>query len=219
MPLSSILLLDMLIIGGLRSLNHKLSKWLPVESLWLIWEKHSLCMGYLWWFSPAKILTFIVKFYFLLGLFGDRSFLFFALLEYRCIGPLYNFFCWILISSYLSLGISFNYFLLLVYLFQVVNCHESVIYILAPLRYATVYGCSDATVVLGAVGKVVLEDLWKSYWSLLHIIYLFILNESWSYYPNAEVSLLILLVISVVHQTTRNCLDSTALYSIRSFSM
>ncbi|KAK2998120.1 hypothetical protein RJ639_026290, partial [Escallonia herrerae] len=35
----------------------------------------------------------------------------------------------------------------------VVNCHESVIYILAPLRYATVYGCSDATIVLGAIGK------------------------------------------------------------------
>ncbi|AQK60084.1 Tubulin binding cofactor C domain-containing protein [Zea mays] len=37
----------------------------------------------------------------------------------------------------------------------VLNCHDSVIYILAPLKYATVYGCSDATVVLGAVGKVV----------------------------------------------------------------
>ncbi|KAL1815235.1 hypothetical protein DCAR_0519483 [Daucus carota subsp. sativus] len=38
---------------------------------------------------------------------------------------------------------------------KVVNCHESVIYILAPLRYAAVYGCSDATIVLGAVGKAV----------------------------------------------------------------
>ncbi|CAK9181587.1 unnamed protein product [Ilex paraguariensis] len=38
---------------------------------------------------------------------------------------------------------------------KVVNCHESVIYILAPLRYATVYGCSDATIVLGAVGKAI----------------------------------------------------------------
>ncbi|XP_008643390.1 uncharacterized protein [Zea mays] len=38
---------------------------------------------------------------------------------------------------------------------KVLNCHDSVIYILAPLKYATVYGCSDATVVLGAVGKVV----------------------------------------------------------------
>ncbi|KAL3637281.1 hypothetical protein CASFOL_019580 [Castilleja foliolosa] len=37
----------------------------------------------------------------------------------------------------------------------VVNCHESVIYILAPVKYATVYGCSDATIVLGAVGKAV----------------------------------------------------------------
>ncbi|KAK8632709.1 hypothetical protein V6N13_073093 [Hibiscus sabdariffa] len=35
----------------------------------------------------------------------------------------------------------------------VINCHDSVIYILAPLRFATVYGCSDATIVLGAVGK------------------------------------------------------------------
>ncbi|XP_028808700.1 TBCC domain-containing protein 1 isoform X2 [Neltuma alba] len=38
---------------------------------------------------------------------------------------------------------------------RVLNCHESTIYILAPLRYATVYGCSDATIVLGAVGKAV----------------------------------------------------------------
>ncbi|KAK6149199.1 hypothetical protein DH2020_016724 [Rehmannia glutinosa] len=38
---------------------------------------------------------------------------------------------------------------------KVVNCHESVIYILAPTKYATVYGCSDATIVLGAVGKAV----------------------------------------------------------------
>ncbi|CAL5420895.1 unnamed protein product [Camellia sinensis] len=37
----------------------------------------------------------------------------------------------------------------------VINCHESVIYILAPLRYATIYGCSDTTIVLGAVGKAV----------------------------------------------------------------
>ncbi|GKC17462.1 TBCC domain-containing protein 1-like protein, partial [Tanacetum coccineum] len=35
----------------------------------------------------------------------------------------------------------------------VVNCHEYVIYVLAPLKYATMYGCSDATIVLGAVGK------------------------------------------------------------------
>ncbi|GFP79807.1 tbcc domain-containing protein 1 [Phtheirospermum japonicum] len=38
---------------------------------------------------------------------------------------------------------------------KVVNCHESVIYILAPLRYVTVYGCSDATIVIGAVGKAI----------------------------------------------------------------
>ncbi|KAI4341258.1 hypothetical protein MLD38_026002 [Melastoma candidum] len=38
---------------------------------------------------------------------------------------------------------------------KVLNCHDSAIYILAPLRYATIYGCSDATIVLGAVGKAV----------------------------------------------------------------
>ncbi|OVA06660.1 CARP motif [Macleaya cordata] len=38
---------------------------------------------------------------------------------------------------------------------KVLNCHDSVIYILAPLRYATVYGCSDATIVLGAISKAV----------------------------------------------------------------
>lgn len=38
---------------------------------------------------------------------------------------------------------------------KVINCHDSVIYILAPLRYATIYGSSDATIVLGAVGKAV----------------------------------------------------------------
>ncbi|RZC77431.1 hypothetical protein C5167_001597 [Papaver somniferum] len=38
---------------------------------------------------------------------------------------------------------------------KVLNCHDSVIYILAPLQYATVYGCSDATVILGAIGKAV----------------------------------------------------------------
>ncbi|KAG2612862.1 hypothetical protein PVAP13_4KG311300 [Panicum virgatum] len=37
---------------------------------------------------------------------------------------------------------------------KVLNCHDSVIYILAPLKYATVYGCSDTTIVLGAIGKV-----------------------------------------------------------------
>ncbi|KAL5976031.1 hypothetical protein ACLOJK_020361 [Asimina triloba] len=36
---------------------------------------------------------------------------------------------------------------------SVINCHDSVIYILAPLRHATLYGCSDATIVLGAIGK------------------------------------------------------------------
>ncbi|KAK2425970.1 TBCC domain-containing protein [Trifolium repens] len=36
---------------------------------------------------------------------------------------------------------------------KVLNFHESAIYILAPLRYATIYGCSDATIYIGAVGK------------------------------------------------------------------
>ncbi|XP_050227770.1 uncharacterized protein LOC126677267 [Mercurialis annua] len=38
---------------------------------------------------------------------------------------------------------------------KVLNCHDSAIYVLAPLRHATIYGCSDATIVLGAVGKAV----------------------------------------------------------------
>ncbi|CAN6177534.1 unnamed protein product [Urochloa humidicola] len=38
---------------------------------------------------------------------------------------------------------------------KVLNCHDSVIYILAPLKYATVCGSSDTTIVLGAIGKVV----------------------------------------------------------------
>lgn len=38
---------------------------------------------------------------------------------------------------------------------KVLNCHDSVIYVLAPLRYATIYGSSDATIVLGAVGKTI----------------------------------------------------------------
>ncbi|KAF6158727.1 hypothetical protein GIB67_040241 [Kingdonia uniflora] len=38
---------------------------------------------------------------------------------------------------------------------KVLNCHDSVVYILAPLKYATIYGCSDATIVLGAIGKAV----------------------------------------------------------------
>lgn len=36
---------------------------------------------------------------------------------------------------------------------KVLNCHDSVIYILAPLRYALIYGCSESTIVLGAIGK------------------------------------------------------------------
>lgn len=46
---------------------------------------------------------------------------------------------------------------LLLTMIQVLNCHDSVIYILSPLKYATIYGCSDATIVVGAVGKVTLK--------------------------------------------------------------
>ncbi|KAI5079468.1 hypothetical protein GOP47_0004947 [Adiantum capillus-veneris] len=38
---------------------------------------------------------------------------------------------------------------------KVSNCHDSVVYILAPMKYASVYGCSDSIIVLGAVEKVV----------------------------------------------------------------
>lgn len=51
-----------------------------------------------------------------------------------------------------------HYFLIFYLWLQVLNCHESVIYILAPLRYATIYGCSDTTIVLGAVGKVITSN-------------------------------------------------------------
>ncbi|XP_020570883.1 TBCC domain-containing protein 1-like [Phalaenopsis equestris] len=36
---------------------------------------------------------------------------------------------------------------------KILNCHDSVIYLLAPMKYAIVNGCSDATLVLGAIGK------------------------------------------------------------------
>eukprot|EP00252_Welwitschia_mirabilis_P012332 TRINITY_DN27350_c0_g1_i1.p1 TRINITY_DN27350_c0_g1~~TRINITY_DN27350_c0_g1_i1.p1 ORF type:complete len:588 (-),score=93.67 TRINITY_DN27350_c0_g1_i1:39-1802(-) len=38
---------------------------------------------------------------------------------------------------------------------KVLNCHDAMVYILAPVKYATIYGCSDSTVVLGAVSKAV----------------------------------------------------------------
>ncbi|KAI3951419.1 hypothetical protein MKW98_030271 [Papaver atlanticum] len=38
---------------------------------------------------------------------------------------------------------------------KVLNCQDAVVYILAPLKYATVYGCSDATIVFGAIGKAI----------------------------------------------------------------
>ena len=38
----------------------------------------------------------------------------------------------------------------------VTDCHDSVIYALAPLQYASVACCSDCTVVVGAVGRMLL---------------------------------------------------------------
>lgn len=35
------------------------------------------------------------------------------------------------------------------------RCHDSVVYVLAPLKYVSVFGCSDSIIVLGAVGKAV----------------------------------------------------------------
>lgn len=35
---------------------------------------------------------------------------------------------------------------------RITDCHDSVVYILAPLQSALLSGCSDCTVVLGAVG-------------------------------------------------------------------
>lgn len=36
---------------------------------------------------------------------------------------------------------------------RITDCHDSVIYALAPLQYASVTCCSDCTVVVGAVGR------------------------------------------------------------------
>ncbi|KAK9839640.1 hypothetical protein WJX81_002320 [Elliptochloris bilobata] len=38
-------------------------------------------------------------------------------------------------------------------LLRITDCHDCVVYALAPLQYATVAGCSDCTVVVGAVGR------------------------------------------------------------------
>ncbi|KAG6555315.1 hypothetical protein Mapa_003358 [Marchantia paleacea] len=44
-------------------------------------------------------------------------------------------------------------------LVKVANCHDSVVYVLGPLKYVSVFGCSDSIVVLGAVGKAVRVEL------------------------------------------------------------
>ncbi|KAJ7568059.1 hypothetical protein O6H91_01G017200 [Diphasiastrum complanatum] len=36
---------------------------------------------------------------------------------------------------------------------KVSNCHDTSIYVLAPFKYASVFGCSDSIIVLGPVGK------------------------------------------------------------------
>ena len=36
---------------------------------------------------------------------------------------------------------------------RITDCHDSVIYALAPLQYASITCCSDCTVVVGAVGR------------------------------------------------------------------
>jgi hypothetical protein len=41
------------------------------------------------------------------------------------------------------------------------HCHDSVVYVLAPLKYVSVFGCSDSIIVLGAVGKV--SDIFRSF--------------------------------------------------------
>jgi len=38
---------------------------------------------------------------------------------------------------------------------RVSHCHDAVVYVLAPLRYASIFGCTDCIVVLGATGKAV----------------------------------------------------------------
>ncbi|KAL2641266.1 hypothetical protein R1flu_008853 [Riccia fluitans] len=42
---------------------------------------------------------------------------------------------------------------------KVAHCHDSVVYVLGPLKYVSVFGCSDSIVVLGAVGKAVRVEL------------------------------------------------------------
>ena len=48
-------------------------------------------------------------------------------------------------------------FVFLIFL-QVSHCHDSVVYILAPLKYVSMFGCSDSIIVLGAVGKVSITE-------------------------------------------------------------
>ena len=38
---------------------------------------------------------------------------------------------------------------------RVSDCHDTVVYALAPLQFASIFACSDCTIVLGAVGRMV----------------------------------------------------------------
>ncbi len=38
---------------------------------------------------------------------------------------------------------------------RIINCHDTVVYALAPLQYCLVSACSDCVVVVGAVGRVI----------------------------------------------------------------
>jgi hypothetical protein len=49
---------------------------------------------------------------------------------------------------------SILFLLLNFFIVQVVNSHDTAVYVLAPIKYASVYGCSDSIIVLGAVEKV-----------------------------------------------------------------
>lgn len=46
---------------------------------------------------------------------------------------------------------------------RVSDCHGTVVYALAPLQFASVFACSDCTVVLGAVGRMVRKYLLCSF--------------------------------------------------------
>ena len=38
---------------------------------------------------------------------------------------------------------------------RIINCHDAVVYALAPLQYCLVSACSDCVIVVGAVGRAI----------------------------------------------------------------